>query len=86
METPFRRVFPHKEMSRGSARWAWLLSAVSALSLCGLLFGAYLLVDLLITRGEVFLPTEADIASYEKLTETPPPAAQAHPKLFGSYR
>ncbi len=77
METPFRRVFPPKELSRGSARWAWLLSAVSALTLCGLLFGAYLLVDLLITRGEVFLPTEADIAGYEKVTETPPSVAQA---------
>ncbi len=74
METPFRRVFPTKEMSRGSARLAWLFSAVSALSLCGLLFGAYLLIDLLITRGEVLLPTDADVAAYEKLTGTLPPA------------
>lgn len=72
METPFRRVFPPKELSRGSARWAWLLSALSALSLCGLLFGVYLLVDLLITRGEVLLPTDADVVAYEKLTGTPP--------------
>lgn len=77
METPFRRVFPPKEMSRGSARWAWLLSAISALALCGLLFGVGLLVDLLITRGEVLLPTEGDIAAYQKITETLPPAVQA---------
>ena len=63
METPFRRVFPSKEMSRGPARWAWLFSAVSAMSLCGLLFGVYLLVDLLITRGEVLLPTEVEVAA-----------------------
>lgn len=77
METPFRRVFAPKELSRGSARWAWLLSVISALSLCGLLFGVCLLVDLLITRGEVLLPTEGDLAAYQKFTETPPPAAQA---------
>ena len=79
METPFRRVFSPKELLRGSARWAWLLSAVSALSLCGLLFGVCLLVDLLVTRGEVLLPTEVDSTAYEKLTETlpsVPPAAQ----------
>ena len=68
METPFRRVFAPKELSRGFARWAWLLSALSALSLCGLLFGVYLLVDLLITRGEVLLPTDVDVAAYQKLT------------------
>lgn len=77
METPFRRVFPPKEMSRGSARWAWLFSAGSALSLCGLLFGVYLLVDLLITRGEILLPTEAEIAAYEKLTGKLPVADPA---------
>lgn len=77
METPFRRVFSPKELSRGTARWAWLLSVVSALSLCGLLFGVYLLVDLLMTRGEVLLPTVAKIAAYEHITETLPPAAQA---------
>ncbi|GDY10835.1 hypothetical protein LBMAG52_43230 [Planctomycetia bacterium] len=77
METPFRRVFAPKELSRGLARWAWLFSAISAISLCGLLFGGGLLVDLLITRGEVLLPTEGDIAAYQKITETPPPAAQA---------
>ena len=77
METPFRRVFAPIELSRGLARWAWLFSAISAISLCGLLFGGGLLVDLLITRGEVLLPTEGDIAAYQKITETPPPAAQA---------
>ena len=69
METPFRRVFSPKDLWRGSARWAWLLSVISAGALCGLLFGVYLLVDLLITRGEVLLPTDADVAAYEKLTE-----------------
>lgn len=77
METPFRRVFSPKELSHGSARWAWLLSLVSSLSLCGLLFGAALLVDLLINRGELYLPTEADVAVYARITETPLAAAQA---------
>ncbi len=72
METPFRRVFSPKDLSRGSARWAWLFSVISAGSLCGLLFGVYLLVDLLITRGDVLLPTDADVAAYEKLTERSP--------------
>ena len=72
METPFRRVFSPKDLSRGSARWAWLFSVISAGSLCGLLFGVYLLVDLLITRGEVLLPTDADVAAYERLTERQP--------------
>ena len=76
METPFRRVFSPNDLWRGSARWAWLLSAVSTLSLCGLLLGVSLLVDLLITRGEVSLPTAADLAAYERLTETLPFAAQ----------
>lgn len=75
METPFRRVFSPKDLTRGSARWAWLWSAVSAASLCGLLFGVYLLVDLLITRGEVLLPTDAVVAAYERLTGTLPSAA-----------
>ena len=57
METPFRRVFPPKDLLRGSARWAWVLSAVVAAAIGGLLFGIYLLVDLLVTRGEVVLPT-----------------------------
>lgn len=77
METPFRRVFSPKDLSRGSARWAWLFSAISALSMCGLLFAAYLLVDLLTTRGEVLLPTEATVAAYEKLTGTVLPGDQA---------
>lgn len=68
METPFRRVFPPKELWRGSARWAWLLSGLSTLSLCGLLLGVSLLVDLLITRGEVMLPTARDVAAYETFT------------------
>lgn len=72
MEAPFRRVFPPKDLSHGSARWAWLLSAVSAAAMCGLLFGVYLLVDLLITRGEVVLPSNAEIASYERLTASLP--------------
>ena len=70
METPFRRVFSPKELLRGTARWAWLLSAVSALSQCGLLGGVCLLVDLLITRGEVALPTVGEIAEYDKLTQS----------------
>lgn len=91
METPFRRVFPPKYLWRGSARWAWLFSAVSAFTLCGLLFGTYLLVDLLITRGEVLLPTEADIAAYERLTGTPPvapaiPAAASEDAPVGQRR
>lgn len=69
METPFRRVFPPKELMRGSARWAWLFSLVASGSVCGLLFGSYLLIDLLITRGEVVLPTDVDVAVYERLTD-----------------
>ncbi|MBC7815944.1 MAG: hypothetical protein IAG10_03490, partial [Planctomycetaceae bacterium] len=80
METPFRRVFPPKDLSRGSARWAWLLSAVSAASLCGLLCGVYLLVDLLITRGDVALPTEVDVAAYERLTGSAPVGQRAKAK------
>jgi ABC-type multidrug transport system fused ATPase/permease subunit len=72
METPFRRVFPPRDLSRGSARWAWLLSAISAASLCGLLFGVYLLLDLMFTRGEVFLLTPIEVASYERLTGSLP--------------
>ena len=72
METPFRRVFPPKDLSRGWARWAWLLSAVSAVSLCGFLFGVYLLLDLLITRGDVLLPTAVDVAGYERVTGSLP--------------
>ena len=72
METPFRRVFPPKDLLHGSARWAWLLSAVSVASLCSLLCGVYLLVDLLVTRGEVRLPTEFDVAAYERLTGSTP--------------
>lgn len=72
METPFRRVYPPKDLSRGSARWAWLLSVISAASLCGLLGGVYLLVDLLITRGEVALPTDVEVAAYERLIQSRP--------------
>lgn len=68
METPFRRVFPTKELTRGSARWAWAWSALSAVFLCGLLFGCYLLLDLLIQRGEVHVSSEAEVQAYAKLT------------------
>lgn len=69
METPFRRVFPTKELIRGSACWAWLYSLLAAASLCGLLFGIYLTVALLVNRGEVLLPTNSEVAEYQRLTE-----------------
>lgn len=67
METPFRRVFPTKELIRGSARVAWAWSALSAASLCGFLFGSYLLLDLLIQRGEVRLLGEGEAQAYAVL-------------------
>lgn len=70
METPFRRVFAPKDLWRGSARWAWAWSVLSTTALCGLLFGCYLLLDLLINRGEVEFRKEADRESYQALFDT----------------
>lgn len=76
-ETPFRRVFAPKDLFRGSARWAWLWSFLATTALCGLLFGVYLLVDLLTTRGEVVLSTPSDVADYFKLTDGTSAASEA---------
>ncbi len=72
METPFRRVFAPKDLWLGSARWAWAWSVLSTVALCGLLFGSYLLLDLLINRGEVEFAKEADRQSYRTLFSTTP--------------
>ncbi|MCX7420438.1 MAG: ABC transporter ATP-binding protein [Planctomycetia bacterium] len=77
METPFRRVFAPKDLWLGSARWAWAWSVLSTTSLCGLLLGCYLLLDLLINRGEVDLPEAADRQTYEMLSSSLSPSEDA---------
>ncbi len=67
METPFRRVFPSKELWRGAVRWAWGWSALSAIAVFGLLFGSYLLLDLLISRGEVSFSSDTSVQAYANL-------------------
>ena len=86
METPFRRVFPSRDLSRGLARWAWVWSLVSAVAFGGLLFGSYLLLDLLVNRGEVVFTSPSDVDEYERLTQARPlanpPAAHMEDQPF----
>src|SRR5712691_103285 len=89
METPFRRVFAPKDLWRGSARWAWVCSVFSAVSLCGLLFGSSLLLDLLIDRGELEFTSDTDVIAYEALTQAAKsvePVAPQNQPVAGEHR
>ena len=63
----FERAFPRKEMFRGTALASVIFSSLSAVLVCLLLFDTFLVVDLLIRRGEVELQAD-EVQDYEALT------------------
>lgn len=52
----FERVFPRRSLFEGKARSAFIWSLLGSIALCLLLFNLLLIVDLLVSRGELILP------------------------------
>lgn len=63
----FDRVFPSRELLRGTARGALVWGSLSAILLCFLLFDLFLAADLLATRGSILL-TADQLEEYERLS------------------
>ena len=70
----FERVFPPKDLFRGTPLVVFILSAVNSLLLCFLLLDFYFAVDLLIHQGFVQVNTK-QVEEYTKLLGTPNDAA-----------
>ena len=66
----FERAFPVKQLFRGTALAAVICSGLSSLFACLLLLDSYLIVDLLVGRGEVVLLRD-EVQRYEKRTGGP---------------